>query len=99
MIAWARPAPDRLTLQVPRKQLGDVANGEHVGIGNQSKAVVPHQVWNREPKRGEGLQIVRVPGALMAVTQDRPTALVQLRIFAGLENADIESVRVAAVAA
>ena len=57
------------------------------------------QIRYRVAQRREGLKVVGVPFAHVAAAQERPPALLQLGKVLGAEDADVERVGVAAVAA
>ena len=98
VIAGPRTAPDRLALEIAREQLPDVSDRENVGIGDQSQAFVAEEVGDGEAQRREGLQIVRVPRALMAAAKQGSAVRLELRILACAEDSNVECAAVAAVA-
>ena len=99
VIAGPRRATDRLAVHVAAEQLGDVANREDVGIGDDRPPLVAKQAGDGEPHRRERLEVVGVPVTLMPAAHERMAALLKLREFARIDDPDLERVGRPAVAA
>ena len=94
------PAHDRLALHVAAQQLPHVLDREHVRVDHDRPALVIHQLGRHEAQRGEGLQVLLVPDAAVAIAAVGAALVLREEVLIGLvlDQLDVELICVARVA-
>ncbi len=94
-----RLAEDGLAFHVAVEKLGDVADGEDVGIDHHGPAPIAHQLGRHETQGRERLEIVVAPHPHLPFAQEGlPLARLEERMVLAVDDADLEAVRAARVA-